>query len=167
MNENPTNDMVTVRLRVDLTVTVSQSAWAGEWELGPANAHAVRTDLREYIKANVVEGVTSTVVESLGGTVTPTVVEPDENGLVPTAVTDLWPTDVIDLAGDPYADRGHGQDGHECPFEFELTTVADPPGERETEDTYRLDYEGGACGFPPDHTVPARRRTPARPDPWL
>lgn len=73
------------------------------------------------------------------------------------AVTDLRVGDLVDLEGDPYADPGHGNPDHHCGYEFELTHVGDlfgdRPGEHETANCYRLDYEGGACGFPPDHRL--------------
>lgn len=73
---------------------------------------------------------------------------------IPVKVTDLKPGDLIDLEGDPYADQAHGHhDDDGCPYEYEYRTVADPPGEWESAGTYRLDYEGGACGFPPGHLI--------------
>lgn len=85
MNENPTaptDDMVTVHLDASLTVTVSQSAWAGEWSLDPANGPAVQEDLRIYMKDHVMECLTSSVVASLGGTLTRTVVDRPRNELL-------------------------------------------------------------------------------------
>jgi hypothetical protein len=79
-------------------------------------------------------------------------------------VTELRVGDLIDLEGDPYADRGHGDPGHHCPFQDELVEVGDidgqAPGELETPGCYRLDYEGGACGFPPGHLI-TRAQPPA------
>lgn len=75
--------------------------------------------------------------------------------LVP--VTGLAVGDLIDLEGDPFADPHHTDPDHLCLHEFEYVLVGDlfgyGPGELETPDCYRLDYEGGACGFPPEHRL--------------
>lgn len=61
--------------------------------------------------------------------------------------------DLIDLAGDPYADPK----GNNPTFEFEYVNVGDlygeSAGEQETPKCYRLDYDGGSCGFPTGHRV--------------
>lgn len=57
------------------------------------------------------------------------------------AVTELVDGDVVDLEGDPFADRGHGEPDHECAHEFEQALVGgeDGPGALESPDCYRLD----------------------------
>lgn len=79
------------------------------------------------------------------------------------AVTELEPGDLVDLEGDPFADPGHGVDPeHDCPWQFEGAVVGDyyleTPGELETPDCFRLDYQGGACGFPTQHRLPRMAR---------
>jgi hypothetical protein len=74
-------------------------------------------------------------------------------------VTELVPVerlevgDWVDLFADPYADP----EGDHPALEDEYAVVGDlfgfGPGELETSNCYRLDFEGGACGFPPGHLI--------------
>lgn len=64
------------------------------------------------------------------------------------AVSALEPGDILDLAGDTYADPA----GDNVAFEFEYATVA--AVEVETPACIRVDIEGGpSIGFPPGHIV--------------
>lgn len=54
---------------------------------------------------------------------------------------------LIDLADDPYMDPN----GDDVSLAYEYAVVFG--GEQETPGCIRLDYEGGCCGFPPDHVL--------------
>jgi GNAT superfamily N-acetyltransferase len=87
--------------------------------------------------------------------------------LVP--VTELRENDMVDLTGDPYADPGHGTEGHDCRFPdgADLTVVGgeDGPGKLESPTCYRLDHWHGAHGFPPEHKLRKMGvHTPTLPD---
>ena len=71
------------------------------------------------------------------------------------AVRDLKPGDMIDLAGDKYADP----DTQSVMFECEYAVVADVTPE--TPECIAIDIEGvDVFGFPPDHLVPYAGRDP-------
>lgn len=65
------------------------------------------------------------------------------------AVSDLYPGDMLDLEGDPFADKT--EDGAPNPFEFEKAVVESV--EPETADCTLVTSELVNCGFPPDHKV--------------
>ena len=67
--------------------------------------------------------------------------------LVSVPVSELREGDLIDLEDDAFADP----DGDNPVFKMELIEVVG--GELENKGCYRLDYDGGACGFPPEYRV--------------
>ena len=62
------------------------------------------------------------------------------------AAKDAKEGDLIDLAGDKYADTGNHP---EFEFEYQLVLL----GEQETLECVRIDFEGGSFGFPTNHLL--------------
>jgi hypothetical protein len=58
---------------------------------------------------------------------------------------------MLDLEGDEYADGHCSFDCGHSHFHDEYVEMIG--GEVETDDCVRIDYEGGSCGFPPDHKI--------------
>lgn len=72
-----------------------------------------------------------------------------KQGTARRMVAELRPGDMVDLEGDLYADPEWSDPG----FPHEFATVIGI--EREAPDCVRVDFDGGAFGFPPSHMVPA------------
>lgn len=85
---------------------------------------------------------------------------PDDSpdGWEPVKAADIKPGDVLDLEGDPYAERSDMA----VSFEFETQAVVEvsrdssqdlPPRPSLPTDWVRIDFEYLAAAFPPDHTL--------------
>lgn len=68
---------------------------------------------------------------------------------VEVSVADLQPGDLLDLEGDPFADKT--EDGAPNPFEFEMAAVESV--EPETDDCILITSQLINCGFPPEHKI--------------
>ena len=71
----------------------------------------------------------------------------------------IRPGDVVDLAGDPFADphkNGQRADGHAYGYEFEYAVVE--AKRQETVNCVVLYTSHVNCGFPPRHLIPVVKR---------